>query len=141
MSWYDSRAYYQPENYAEEQINQVEKCYDLSRIDKDISYAIDFLKHLEKAQKACQSFLSVAYYHKGHVEETKFRYEVYYKRYSSFRGKVDYYTGVYVIPCIPGGEKCKNSIENKRWSGKERHLAKKVAIELAEKYKCKIINY
>jgi hypothetical protein len=79
-SWWDSRAFYHPERVAEEKIDAIEKCYNLNHIDKDIEYTIEFLQHLEKAQKACQKLLSVAYYHRGHVEETTFRYQVYYKR-------------------------------------------------------------
>jgi len=139
MSWWDSRTFYHPERVAEEKIDAIEKCYNLNHIDKDIQYTIEFLQHLEKAQKACQKLLSAAYYHRGHVEETKFRYQVYYKRSASWRGKIDYYTGVYVIPCFQNGEKYKEAIENKRWSGKERHIAKKEAVELAKKYKCDII--
>lgn len=51
-----------------------------------------------------------------------------------------YYTGVYVIPCVPNGESYKYEIEHQQWSGKERHIAKKEVESLAQKYKCKIVS-
>lgn len=136
----DQRAFYNPKRYADEEINEIVKCYNISEIDRRINSTIRFLEDIEQLQKACQQFLSASYYHRGQVIDTNVSYKVFYER-SAYRGSnVKYYTGVYIIPCIPNGDKYKYSVENKQWPGKERHIAKKAAEALAVKYKCEIIK-
>lgn len=136
MSWYNK--FYASDRETEKYTAELLNSYDMSHITFRIESAESEIRDMQEAIKRCQRFLSAAHYHKQHATETKYRYQAYYTRHNY--SKVYYYTGVYVIPCIPNGEEHKYSIEAKRWEGKDRHTAKAHCKELAKKYNCPIVE-
>ena len=136
---YTSR-YYSSDYLLDRQLEEIETNFDIDRLNRQLQDAQYNINELQKAIERCQQYASRLHYHKNLVETIKFKYEVYYTRQKYSSGPVNYYTGVYKIPCIPNGNKYRTSFECKRWTGADRYTAKKAAEELAKKYKCDIVN-
>lgn len=136
---YNNR-YYNSDYYLERELDELENCFDVSRLDKNTEYAIGHIKDLQEAIKRCQQYIAFMIRQKELAESISYKYEVHLYR-QAFSKPVKYFASVHKIPNIPTPNKSSTvSLESKRFDGKERHLAKKYAQELAKKYNCHIVE-
>lgn len=134
---YNNR-YYNSDYSLERELEEYEKCFDVSRIDTRIEYAQDNIKDLQKAIKRCQEYISFMIRQKELANSITYRHEVHLTR-QSFSKPIKYFTSVHKIPNVPNSHNKIVYLESKRFDGKDRHLAKKHAEELAKQYDCKVV--
>lgn len=130
--------YYSSDYHLEKQLGEYSNCFDVSRIDHQIEYAKGYINDLQSGVKRCQEYISFLIRQKELAESIAYRYEVELIR-QSYSKPIVYFAIVRKIPVVPNGDKKSISIESERFEGKDRHLAKKRAIELAKKYNCELI--
>jgi len=126
------------ERAMQEVIEQVENIYSKERLADKIESTIRNIADMQQAIQRCQKFLSHAYYQKQLLEEITYSYQVYWLRRKCSGSPVYYFLGVYRIPNIPNGEKFRDTIEYKRFRGKERKEAREYVEKLCKKYNYKL---
>lgn len=134
---YNSR-YYNSDYSLERELDEYNSCFDTSRLDNRIESAMDDIKELQRGIKRCQEYIAFMIRQKELAESITYKYEVHLVR-QSYSKPIKYFASVHKIPNVPNNFKKIVYLESKRFDGKDRHIAKTHAEELAKKYNCEVI--
>lgn len=130
--------YYNSDYNLDKQLEEYENCFDLSLLEHQIEYSKDYINELQDGVKRCQKYISFLIRQKELAESITYRYEVHLVR-QSYSKPIKYFATARKIPNVPSGDKKSVFLESEKFDGKDRHVAKKRAIELAKKYNCEVI--